>query len=57
MYVRCVALMMGRAKHGHLRLGATHLFPIGGSDSGRKAGAVDEGRLGKKDGKKKKKRE
>ncbi len=52
MYVRCVALMMGRAKHGHLRLGATHLFPIGGSDSGRKAGAVDEGRLGKKDVKK-----
>ncbi len=52
MYVRCVGLMMGRAKLGYFRLGATHLFPIGGSDSGRKAGAVDEGRLGKKDGKK-----
>lgn len=46
MYVRCAALVMGRAKLSHLRLRATHLFPIGGSDSGRKAGAVDEGRLG-----------
>lgn len=43
--------MMRRAKPGHHRLRAAHLFPIGGSNSGRKA--VDEGRLGKKDGKKK----
>lgn len=46
MYVSCFVSTMGRARHRHLRICAPHLFPIGGSDSGRKVGAMHEDRPG-----------